>query len=1035
MIAYRMRALLVALVAVVCHGAKPINPLLPFPTPAPASITAPYLLLADRLPSPALGIDSLAPLLSWAVPASVPTQASARVVVSLDQGSAPTVAWDSGWMSTSSQQVRYTGQALAPATRYSWTVQVSASPTGPTGTAGTGTGTSATSATTATTATTSDISAISEVSEPAVFITGLHGALQPQVVPLWAANGSAAFVLLRAEVPLSAPLSQLLAATVYITAAPQVSIASAEVDNSKLLGAYKLWVNGGLAGMGPGKPSRCGPLCPVQHAAGNCTCSPEQLLDVRDVTSLLTSNGSATTLTLAVAAFNYAPSSISLQPTASRVLLQAHLAYQGGVTQVVGTETSSGAWAAYDATGYMNPQGNMGMGAWHVSPRENFDARQAPVGWRLPGYDPSGSGSGWQPAAAVEPFAAPLVSRPTRALALTDDPAVVAPPVEVLWYGNGSRMFVDFGVDFTGGVCLDVQSGVAGTRLLMAFAEEVDYTGAGANLTLAAAPMRTGNNYTSVWTLRDGPQTICSHEYAQFRYAQFTALPGGQLNLAAQGAAARAWLVTYPAEYYPSSSLSFVSDGTPAGDATVAALEGVWRLSWYTRAAQGLDAYLDHVRQRDVYCVEELTIDLLQQYALSTEWTLQPLTLSYVLNNRPVSLGWAEWPALAVWSVHEIYTHTGDLELFTANYQQLRNWTLLELVNASTGLWTCSVPPVLDCQQPEVDWPPSSRDGFVFTPTNTVVNVIAYRAMVYFSEMAAAAGGHDADAAFFASAAAALRTAINEQLWDAAAGGYVDGLTTAHRAWHSSAFALGTGVPTPDMLPAVRAAVLSRMAGWNTSAPTCFPSNVWPTQWAVEGLYTYTPEDHGVAALAALTCAAPQGWVAMLALNFTQAPEAWSDGVKGNEELGMTWGAAPADLIPRFMLGVMPAAPGFAAVLVRPQPGSLAGVSGTVPTIRGPITVQYQQTFVPTSSNNSNSSTQPQQVVVATASLSIALPGNVPTTACLPLSACGGGSVLLVDGVVTAGTAQSDYLCVNVTAAGAAPRRLQCPVTAARFVV
>jgi alpha-L-rhamnosidase len=42
------------------------------------------------------------------------------------------------------------------------------------------------------------------------------------------------------------------------------------------------------------------------------------------------------------------------------------------------------------------------------------------------------------------------------------------------------------------------------------------------------------------------------------------------------------------------------------------------------------------------------------------------------------------------------------------------------------------------------------------------------------------------------------------------------------------------------------------------------------------------------------------------------------------------------------VLGVRPIEPGFAKVLIRPQPCSLRHVSGTVPTIRGPIDISIE---------------------------------------------------------------------------------------------
>ena len=466
--------------------------------------------------------------------------------------------------------------------------------------------------------------------------------------------------------------------------------------------------------------------------------------------------------------------------------------------------------------------------------------------------------------------------------------------------------------------------------------------------------------------------------------------------------------MSYPAAYVPLDMFEAASDDD---NATAGALLDVYGLSWWTRVAQGADMYFDHVRQRDVYCVEELTIDLLLQYTLSAEYALQPFTLAYVLNNRPDGFGWAEWPALAVLEIYSIYLHTGDLTLFAANYARMRDFSLASLINVTTGLWTCvSGSKILDCNNPEVDWPPTARDGFVFTPTNAVVNAITFAAMLRFSEMAAATG-HTDDATAYAERAAALRIAANAAL-RTPSGDYHDGVTTNHSSWHATVFALAMGLTEPVDVATTVGAMLARTPARGGNASECFPSSVWPTQWALEGLYISAADDHGRAALELLTCARRNGWLAMLEQGATQAPEAWSPAVKGNLEWGMTWGAAPGDIVPRMILGVRPAAPGYAALLLQPQPGPLTRVAGLVPTIRGHVSVRFEQVLGPDG-------------LATTARLEAALPGGVPATACLPLSACSGSRVTL-DGAAVDSRVEGDYACVDVAPAARSPRVVVC---------
>jgi hypothetical protein len=52
------------------------------------------------------------------------------------------------------------------------------------------------------------------------------------------------------------------------------------------------------------------------------------------------------------------------------------------------------------------------------------------------------------------------------------------------------------------------------------------------------------------------------------------------------------------------------------------------------------------------------------------------------------------------------------------------------------------------------------------------------------------------------------------------------------------------------------------------------------------------------------------------------------------------WGGTASYLLPRYVLGVQPTAPGFSRVSIRPQLGDLAWAKGVVPTPRGEIRIE-----------------------------------------------------------------------------------------------
>jgi alpha-L-rhamnosidase len=65
--------------------------------------------------------------------------------------------------------------------------------------------------------------------------------------------------------------------------------------------------------------------------------------------------------------------------------------------------------------------------------------------------------------------------------------------------------------------------------------------------------------------------------------------------------------------------------------------------------------------------------------------------------------------------------------------------------------------------------------------------------------------------------------------------------------------------------------------------------------------------------------------------------EAWDNKFKPNQDWNHAWGAAPANLIPRRLMGIMPIEPGFKKARIQPQIGSLTEASIKYPTPLGPI--------------------------------------------------------------------------------------------------
>jgi hypothetical protein len=102
-------------------------------------------------------------------------------------------------------------------------------------------------------------------------------------------------------------------------------------------------------------------------------------------------------------------------------------------------------------------------------------------------------------------------------------------------------------------------------------------------------------------------------------------------------------------------------------------------------------------------------------------------------------------------------------------------------------------------------------------------------------------------------------------------------------------------------------------------------------------LETFFDHDEAGHALSLLTADGDRGWLNMLRMGSTVTTEAWDMKYKHNISWTHAWSASPAHIIPRKLMGIEPAEPGFGRVAIRPRLASLERASVKLPTIRGDI--------------------------------------------------------------------------------------------------
>ena len=352
-------------------------------------------------------------------------------------------------------------------------------------------------------------------------------------------------------------------------------------------------------------------------------------------------------------------------------------------------------------------------------------------------------------------------------------------------------------------------------------------------------------------------------------------------------------------------------------------LDRIWELCRYSiKATTFAGVYVDGDRERIPYEADAY-LNQLSHYATDHDVQMARDTFDWLMRYPT----WpTEWAPHLVFMAHADWMHTGDTSWVASRYEALKTKLLLERVRPD-GLVGSS-----EAQQKHfdiVDWPLGERDGYVFTAVNTVVNAFHLRAMELMADLAQALG-HSEEAADFRRRRAVSLEAFNARLLDRVHGRYRDGEGTEHSSLHANLFPLAFGL--------VPASQQSRVVAYTASRGMA--CSVYAAQYLLEGLF-----EHGAADTAYRLIAAPndRSWRYMVESGTTITWEAWAQHYKPNQDWNHAWGAAPANLFPRFVLGVQPTAPGWTRIRLRPHPGPLTHAQGYLPTPRGSVSVHWTQ--------------------------------------------------------------------------------------------
>ncbi len=350
-------------------------------------------------------------------------------------------------------------------------------------------------------------------------------------------------------------------------------------------------------------------------------------------------------------------------------------------------------------------------------------------------------------------------------------------------------------------------------------------------------------------------------------------------------------------------------------------LNRIWDLCHYSiKATTFAGIFVDGDRERIPYEADAY-LNQLSYYATCSSNQIPRATFDHLMKYGT----WpTEWAYHMVFMAYADWMHTGDTVWLAERYESLKAKLLMNRVGVD-GLVHSSQK---DIERTDiVDWPAGERDGYEFKPLNAVVNSFYLRSLRLMSIMGKAIG-RDSDAAYYADLESKAAGAFQQRFFDPQKGLYKDGAETDHQSLHANLFPLAFGLVPPANREAITSWLKNR--GMKCS--------VYAGQYLLEGLFE---NGEAKAAIDLMVAPGDRSWRHMVESGTTITWEAWDQKYKPNQDWNHAWGAAPANLLPRYVLGVQAQTPGWKNVAIKPQPGSLTFARGKIPTPLGSVLVDW----------------------------------------------------------------------------------------------
>jgi alpha-L-rhamnosidase len=358
------------------------------------------------------------------------------------------------------------------------------------------------------------------------------------------------------------------------------------------------------------------------------------------------------------------------------------------------------------------------------------------------------------------------------------------------------------------------------------------------------------------------------------------------------------------------------------------------------------DAYVEAMINYAAFGDPRLTAKLVRQTAQSQQ--SDGMTMMHAPGDHDVlattivdySLAW-------VLTAHEYYRYTGDQALIKEIYPHLRlamDWFERHLdENGLLG----RVPGWVF-----IDWAHVDKRGEI-----TALNAMLFKAL-QDAAVCADLSGVPSDAAHFRKLAAKIKSAINERMWDARRGVYVDcvvdNVACTRVSQQSNAAAIIFDIAPKDRWPQIveyitdakRVRVRQTILNGEVISGGSFNEETDVVMAQPFFSYFLHRALAKAGAMDKLLLRIEERWGAMLDAGATTWWEEWVQRPDSSE--CHAWSGSPTFDLSTEVLGVRPTGPGFSTFAVEPKTAGLTYAKGVFPTVKGDIRVDWSrngQTF------------------------------------------------------------------------------------------